>query len=192
MASGIATIGTLTLDEWGRLPEDQPGELVDGRLEEEEMPDWVHDEVVMWLAEALRPWVRSRHGRVGGAAKLAVAPDRGRMPDVTVYLRAKPPRRGLIHIPPDIVVEVVSPTPRDVRRDRVEKLADYATFGVGQYWLLDPETRTFELLSLGEDGRYVHALAATGGKLEEIPRCPGLVIDLDALWAELDELDVER
>jgi len=29
----------LSLDEWFDLPEDEPGELVDGRLEEEEEPD---------------------------------------------------------------------------------------------------------------------------------------------------------
>jgi len=28
----------MTLEEWADLPEDEEGELVDGRLEEEEMP----------------------------------------------------------------------------------------------------------------------------------------------------------
>jgi hypothetical protein len=44
------------------------------------------------------------------------------------------------------------------------------------------------LWELGADGRYVRACAATGGKIDPVPGCGGLVLDLDALWAKVDEL----
>lgn len=97
-----------------------------------------------------------------------------------------PPRRtSFTKQPPDIVVEVVTPTPRDARRDRVEKKPDYATLGVRQYWLIDPEARTLEILARGEDGRFVEVLAAAEGT-HEVPDVEGLAIDLDSLWAEVD------
>lgn len=180
----------MDLAEWAKLPEDQDGEIVDGWLVEEEVPDWIHEEIVMWLSEALRPWVRSRGGRIGGSgARLAVASDRGRKPDVTIFLRERPPPRGLITALPDIVVEIVSPSPSDQRRDRVAKLAEYAARGIPQYWLVDPQLRTFEVLVLAAGGRYEHAIAATTGRLERIPGCPALSIDVGGLWAELDELE---
>jgi hypothetical protein len=33
----------MSLEAWGDLPEDEPGELVDGLLVEEEMPNWIHE-----------------------------------------------------------------------------------------------------------------------------------------------------
>jgi Uma2 family endonuclease len=125
-------------------------------------------------------------------AKLGVAEDRGRKPDACFYLpgAAKPEARGLVTKPPTIVVEVVSPTPRDARRDRVEKLPEYASFGVLYYWIVDPQLRTFEALELGADGRYVHTVAATGGR-SAAPGCDGLVIDLDELWRLVDELSAD-
>jgi Uma2 family endonuclease len=182
----------LSLDEWFDLPEDEPGELVDGRLEEEEVPDYLHELLVILLGRFLSNWITPRGGLVAGSeAKFAVGTRRGRKPDITVYLPGgrRPPARGLIRVPPDIAIEIVSPTPRDGRRDRVEKTADYAAFGVAWYWLLDPQLRSLEILQLDPQGRYVHVLGASTGTLEQIPGCEGLTLDLDALWAAIDSLE---
>jgi Uma2 family endonuclease len=182
----------LTLDEWFALPEDEPGELVNGHLEEEEVPDYLHELLVALLARLLGNWIFPQGGLVAGSdAKFAVSSRRGRKPDLTVYLpgRRRPPARGLIRVPPDIAIEIVSPTPRDGRRDRVEKLADYAAFGVAWYWLLDPQLRSLEVLELDAQGRYLHVLGASTGTLEKIPGCEGLTLDLDALWAAIDDLE---
>jgi Uma2 family endonuclease len=180
----------MTLEQWADLPEDEEGELVDGQVTEEEVPDFVHELVVAWFITVLRNWVAPRGGFVGGSeAKFAIREGRGRKPDAVVYLPGRrPPARGLIRIPPDIALEVVSPRPRDGRRDRVEKLLDYAALGVRWYWLVDPELRTLEVLELGADGRYAHALSAVGGVLAAVPGCEGLLVDLDDLWREVDRL----
>jgi Uma2 family endonuclease len=182
----------LSLDEWFDLPEDEPGELVEGRLEEEEEPDYLHELLVARLGHILGDWITPRGGLVAGSnAKFAVGSRRGRKPDITVYLPGgrRPPARGLIRVPPDIAIEIVSPTPRDGRRDRLEKKADYAAFGVAWYWLLDPQLRSLEILQLDPQGRYVHVLGASTGTLEQIPGCEGLTLDLDALWAAVDSLE---
>jgi Uma2 family endonuclease len=63
-----------------------------------------------------------------------------------VFFPGRPtlPRRGPVTIPPDIAVEVVSPSSADQRHDRITKLAEYAGFGVRFYWMLDPSARTFK------------------------------------------------
>src|SRR5262249_17523262 len=123
--------GPMTLDEWAAMPDDESGELVAGELVEEEMPDCVHEVVVIWLGAVFRAWIRPKGGVVGASGvKFVIDRAQGRKPDVFVYFPGhRPPPRGLISVPPDIVVEVVSPCPRDSRRDRVHKFDEYARFG---------------------------------------------------------------
>src|SRR5207247_1561865 len=75
----------LSEDAWANLGEDEPGELVDGRLAEEEVPDVVHEVVVTWLSVFLGAWLLPRGGVIGGAARFLVGPGRGRKTDVFVY-----------------------------------------------------------------------------------------------------------
>jgi len=172
------------------MPEDEPGELVDGHLEREECPDLIHELVVSWLIRVIGAWL-GRGGFVfGSEAKYAVRADRGRKPDVAVYLGSdgsRLPRHGIVRVPPDVVVEVVSPSPRDERRDRIEKMDEYAVFGVRYYWILDPALQSLEVFELS-DGRYARAARATEGTMDPVPGCRDLVIALDDLWMELSRL----
>jgi len=192
-AAFVTTVAEkLSLDGWAALPEDEPGELVDGFLVEEEVPNYVHEFLVILLGRILGDWIIPRGGIVAGSdAKFAVKDDRGRKPDLTLYLPDSrfPSPRGVVTSPPDLAVEIVSATPRDGRRDRVEKVADYAAFGVRYYWIVDPQLRSLEILELGTDGRYAHALGADTGVIENVPGCEGLTLDLDALWAAIDRVE---
>lgn len=181
----------ITLAEWAALDEDTAGELVGGRLVEEEVPDPVHALAASWLLACLRTWLAGRGGFVFDAeVRLAVSEDRGRKADGSMYLpgRAAPPRHGALTEPPDVLIEIVSPTPRDERRDRIEKMDEYAAFGVTYYWLVDPALGSFEVFRLGEGRRYTKLAGATGGRVCDLPDLDGLVVDVDALWAELARL----
>jgi len=178
----------MTLEEWANLDEDEPGELVDGQLVEEEVARNLHEVPVTWLVRTLDTWADPRGGAVFGSEhKLAVAPLHGRKPDVSMYFAGTRLRAnaGMSLTPPAVVVEVASPSPRDVHRDRIEKLREYAKFGVRYYWLLDPRTRLLEILELGADGRYAIAVSASEGTVA-VPGCEGLTLDLNELWARVD------
>jgi hypothetical protein len=101
-----------SLTEWGALPADEAGELVDGRFVEEEVGDAVHEFIVILLGRWFGGWVVPHGGFVlGSDAKFAVRARRGRKPDLSVYLPGGrvPPRRGVIRTAPDFMVESYRP-----------------------------------------------------------------------------------
>lgn len=183
----------IDLDSWAALDGDDRRELVDGVLEEPEVPTYFHETIVTAMLLALSAWIKPRGGFVfGPSSKIAVGPRSGRIPDVSVFFAAsrRPAGRDAVsRVPPDVVVEVVTDRPRYARRDRVAKRRDYASCGVRFYWIVDPQLRTVEVLRLrrGKSPGYADALVVAQGR-HPVPGHDGLVLDVDALWAELDRL----
>lgn len=99
-----------------------------------------HEDVVSLVFASLRIFVDSKRlGKVMGsffAYELSV--DNVYQPDISFIRAARLHMAGDVHFPgpPDIAVEVVSPSSRQY--DTVEKKLNYARFGVGEYWLIDP------------------------------------------------------
>jgi Uma2 family endonuclease len=180
----------MTVEEWAELPEDVPGEIVDGRLVEEEMTDYAHEVIVAFLARIFGVWADTSGAIVATSdARFAVAKARGRKPDLTVFFAGRrPPRRGLVRMPPDIAIEVLSSGPLDVRRDRVEKLTEYAAFGIAWYWIVDPEHRLLQIHELASSQEYRVAAQHRSGVVSDVLGCPGLVLPLDQLWAKIEQL----
>ena len=77
--------------------------------------------------------------------------------------------------------------PRLRGRDRIEKMDEYAAFGVRYYWILDPSLQSLEVFEL-LGGRYARAARGTEGRMDPVPGCRELVIDLDDLWELLSRL----
>jgi Uma2 family endonuclease len=61
--------------------------------------------------------------------------------------------------PPDLVVEIVSPSSRS--RDFIQKSALYAEAGVPEYWLIDPDAQQLIIGRL-RDGQYEREILTEG------------------------------
>ena len=190
-ALDLVPLPSLTLTQWAALTEDVAGEWVDGRLVEEEVPNLDHEVVLAKLFVMLGTWFFQHQGFLfGSGVKYALNAQRGRIPDLSAFFpesEKKPTRGSVLQVPPDVAIEIVSPSLSDQKRDRIEKLSEYAIFGVRYYWLVDPQMRSLEILELSADGRYIHVLCATEETIA-VPGCSGLELDVSALWAELDRL----
>jgi len=166
------------------LDEDDPRELLDGRLVEIEVPTWTHERIVAALIAILGQWSMARKAGqvIGSGYKLRISDRRGAMPDVQFYRRGNFPveqEKGLERGRPDLAIEVISPSSRS--KDSVRKLQDYASIEVPEYWLVDPEARTLERLVL-RDGLYSIVEAHEGDAVFRPDGFDGLEIPLAELW----------
>ncbi len=133
-------------------------ELVDGMLEEGEVTTRKHGRIVTRLVVLFAPWLEATGGGelLTQDNRLKVAVRRVRKPDLLLVRRTDSPvfEDETLVSPPYLVVEVVTNTPRDERRDRVEKLADYEAARCRAYWIIDPATDSLDVYTLGSDGLY--------------------------------------
>jgi Uma2 family endonuclease len=178
--------GPYTWDDFVALDEDDLRELIDGELVEVEVPRVTHERIVATLIRLLGNWAAEHGGMVlASGYKVRITNRRGVMPDVQFFRRGNEPAAdqdlGLTRGRPDLAVEVISPSSR--RYDRVLKARWYASVGVPEYWVVDPEARTIEGLVL-EEGRWTIATTATGDESFAPPGFDGLRIEPRDLWGE--------
>jgi Uma2 family endonuclease len=133
------------------LPDDgKRYEIIDGELYVSKQPHYHHQRVCMKLGALLESWSEtSKLGEVNCAPGLIFDDDDDVAPDVVwgSFARLKTILRddGKPHAAPELVVEVLSPEPRNESRDREAKLKLYSRRGVGEYWIVDWTARRVEV-----------------------------------------------
>jgi Uma2 family endonuclease len=153
----------LTYEAYLALPETkQRYEIVDGVLIMPPAPTPAHQWFLKRIFSRLDNFVEERHLGVVLFAPVDLLiqrePLRTRQPDALYLSAERTSIRGLaelqglqfLEIPPDLVVEVLSPS--NTRRDLEDKLEDYRKVGVLECWLVSPEAETIEVLSFSPEG----------------------------------------
>jgi Uma2 family endonuclease len=179
--------GAWTYDDLFALPDDgKRYEIIEGELYEMPAPTLAHATVIANLITLLIPLVAKLGGRWFTApVDVFFAGADPVQPDILVILPDGPAqfeRRG-IEGAPDLVVEVISPSNRG--HDLLLKRALYGRAGVREYWLLDPDTRTIEILTLAGDALRL-AVAASGEDRPVSPLLGPLSTTADELFAGID------
>ena len=176
----------VTYEEWLLMPEVQDAieEVVNGEIRIMPPPKWNHALIVESVRRALATQLDQREALVVAATFgliIRKQPLTSRVPDLAVFVKSTIVERdGYIHAAPQLVVEVLSPA--NTRREREQKLADYASLGVAEVWLVSPEARTVEVLLL-EDGQLRRSQILAEGLL--IPKLfPGVRIDIARIWPD--------
>jgi Uma2 family endonuclease len=187
--------GFWTYDDYAALPADgNRYEIVNGVLFMSPSPSWSHQEIVGRFFSYLSSYAET--AGIGGAfvapLDVELAPNTVFQPDVVVLLKASRKKLKERHIvgAPDLAVEVVSPTSET--HDRHRKITAYARAGVPEYWIVDPDSRTVEVLFL-ESGEY-HSHGVYRGKAT-LPSqiVPGLLVHVEqffvSAWEQADRKD---
>lgn len=148
-----------TSQDYWALPDGVRAELVDGKLYDMTPPSWMHQKIALGIAHAMMGHIE----RCGGECQVAMAPIAVNLdaddttwvePDVVVVCDpSKISERG-VEGPPDMVVEVVSPS--SVTMDYFVKAGRYERAGVREYWIVDPSTSRVVAYRYGRRGPAEH------------------------------------
>lgn len=146
--------GRLCYDDYAALDDGLRYELADGVLElMRPGPSAVHQFNLVHLLDVLRDSCASEFLFLSSPIDVILSEYEVRQPDIVAIRRDRAhiiTRRG-IDGPPDLVVEIVSPT--SAKRDRQDKFQVYAQYNIPEYWIVTAELSTLEQYVLDE-GKY--------------------------------------
>ena len=173
----------LTYADYCRTPDDERYELLDGELIVAPAPNSAHQITVMELGTLLHMFVKARGlGQVFSAPydvvlseTNVVQPDLLFVSNERAHIRTSANVRGA----PDLVIEILSPS--TASRDWGEKRDLYAEYGVREYWLVDPDTRTVTVLLL-DDGVFVEVARYSAGAILSSPTLTSFTANLDDIF----------
>ena len=185
----IVSTAKMTARQFLELGEDPPGvrlELVDGEVAVRPSPIPEHSHIVVALTGIVGPYVKKKRlGRLYIDVDTIFGEHDVRRPDLLyfsaerVHLIGKKAMEG----PPDLCVEVLSPSSRTI--DKKDKFRQYENAGVAYYWIIDPRQRTVEAHQL-KGKKFLAAGQGKGNDVVRLPPFPDLDIPLADLWEPED------
>jgi Uma2 family endonuclease len=136
------------LSDRGRLVE-----LSEGNIEVLPLPTELHQLILMRLSAAL--FLFATENRLGAVRvaplPVCLGPGKFREPDLIFMSAAHKDRIGKYWGVPDLAVEILSES--NALHDRKIKRAEYELAGVLEYWIVDPEAQTVEVIRFGKETR---------------------------------------
>jgi Uma2 family endonuclease len=180
-SSRTSTKRAWTDEELMALPDDGKYELVDGELIRMSPAGGRHGEIIVLLSARLVNFA-IEHGLghvLDGQTGFRFPSGEVRCPDVSFVAASRLPGgvpAGILHVAPDLAVEVLSPSdgPADVAR----KVGEYLAVGVKLLWVVDPERRNAVVYRPGATPRTVRQDGALDG--EDV--VPGFSCPMSALF----------
>jgi Uma2 family endonuclease len=158
-------------------------ELIDGTGAERPAVRIEHELLFNFLYRLLGDFAEERKlGLVlGSRTPVEIGPFRGRLPDIVFVRgdRAETVRQKAIYGPPDLVIEISSPSDRP--SDRVALETDYCTIGVPEIWFLDSKRREGRVLRKSGSG---YAEETVAGGILASTSVDGFAVPIEWLFTE--------
>lgn len=145
-----------TYEDYLSISKKQRAELIDGEIYLLSSPTFEHQRIISKLNVLFENFFDNK-GCVPVIAPFdVILEDKDEknvvQPDLLVICdKSKINDRGYKGVP-DLIVEVLSPS--TASRDYVEKMNLYMRYGVKEYWIINPKSKTIEIFNLNEDGYY--------------------------------------
>ena len=143
------------MEVYKMLPEGTLAELIDNTLYMSPAPLFEHQDILLEIASQLKNKIDKKTGRVIISPFDVYLDDTSNavQPDITIILTGNAGKlKGQFFGVPDLLIEILSPG--NSKYDLVKKKQLYESFGVTEYWIVDPETKQTQVFQL-KNGKYI-------------------------------------
>lgn len=133
------------------LPEnDNRYEIIDGELEMTRSPHWQHQKTIVRISTKLENWsIETELGYTIINPGIIFGDNDNVIPDLIWIsqerLAISVDENGHFTTAPELIVEVLSESLSDIRRDKESKLKLYSNRGVQEYWIADWRLQQLEI-----------------------------------------------
>lgn len=160
-------------------------QLIDGEVFLMASPSVVHQRILMTLSIQFGIWLRGKSCQVFAApldVRLFPKEDNSDntvvQPDLLVVCDEKKLGKGSVNGPPDLVIEIISPT--NSQSELFLKFQYYLEAKIREYWVIDPEKKAIQV-NIYENGHYISTIYKGNEKIP-VTILQGLKITLEDLW----------
>ena len=146
----ITKLKILTVADWEAMPHGDGNryEIIEGELFVSRSPGLTHERVLIKLILLIGNFLETRPvGEPVANVGVILSDSSAVIPDLIVFLNEQSDKiisDDRVKGPPALVIEILSPGPANIRRDRLTKLQLYDKHGVPEYWIVDPPNLTLE------------------------------------------------
>ena len=179
----------LTITDLEATPDDgNRYELIEGEIFVSTSPTISHQSILTRILVAFALYlIKHPIGEIIPGLGIVFDDFNGVIPDLVFVTNERKKHiveNGRLKAAPEIVIEILSPGTANERRDRHFKRRLYSVRGVHEYWIVDPETRSVELLrKRSEGGLELVANLLSGDELTS-PLLPEFRLLIEPLFAE--------
>jgi Uma2 family endonuclease len=172
-----------TYDDYLKLPEGAPYQLIGGRLIMTPAPSTYHQDISLKLSVKLAGFVmEEKLGKVFHAPiDVYFEETETYQPDIIFISRERLNiiEEERIKGAPDLVVEILSP--RTAYYDLKKKFKVYERHGVREYWIVDPQDRSIAVYE-NREGEFILAREVAGKGMVESKILPGFHLEVETIW----------
>ncbi len=175
-----------TYEDYARLPEGAPYQLIGGKLVMTPSPSTLHQFILVRLLGYFLDYQSKEKAGVVLVSPLDVYFDHEEtyQPDIVFISKERLNiiERNKINGAPDLVVEVLSPS--TAYYDLRKKYKVYERHGVKEYWIVDPEEETVEIYVVKEGRFTLHQQLEHQGRAASVI-LDGFTVEIADLFARL-------
>ena len=182
----LILLGATWDDYWSLANEDLKIDYIKDRIYIHSPANIDHEEIFGFLLTEIKTYLKKENlGRILGSRFPIQTIDGKRIEPDLVFLSNTAIENGeltknVFNGSPTWIIEIISPTYRE--HDTITKRESYRLLNVLEYWIIDPEYKTVEIIKFKDKKEIYKNIVEIGEIKPQLEGFQDLVFDLETIW----------